>query len=294
MCGIVGKLYPQADRPVEPEALRAMCESLVHRGPDDAGYYLKGNVGLAMRRLSIIDVDTGKQPIHGEDRDVWTVFNGEIYNFPELRRELEARGHHFYTRTDTEVIVHLYEDYGLDFVRHLTGQLATLEADLLDLLTEAVRCHLISDVPLGVFLSGGLDSSTIVAVMRRAHNGPIKTFSIGFDDPSYDERSHARLVARHFETDHTELTVRPDVADVLPRLVHHFDEPFGDSSAIPTYYLSKLARRDVTVALGGDGGDEVFAGYVTYQADKLARLYDRLPGFLTRRLAPALALRLPV
>jgi len=406
MCGIVGKLYPQADRPVEPEALRAMCESLVHRGPDDAGYYLKGNVGLAMRRLSIIDVDTGKQPIHGEDRDVWTVFNGEIYNFPELRRELEARGHHFYTRTDTEVIVHLYEDYGLDFVRHLNGmfaialwdqrrrrlvlardrlgikplfyaqlpdrllfgseikailaddlqptldwqalshylsllyipapytiyreirklepghilvweagqsavrqywdlsqvrpsavdrrQLATVEADLLDLLTEAVRCHLISDVPLGVFLSGGLDSSTIVAVMRRAHNGPIKTFSIGFDDPSYDERSHARLVARHFETDHTELTVRPDVADVLPRLVHHFDEPFGDSSAIPTYYLSKLARRDVTVALGGDGGDEVFAGYVTYQADKLARLYDRLPGFLTRRLAPALARRLPV
>jgi len=406
MCGIAGKVYHQQERPVEPEALAAMCETLVHRGSDDKGFYLEGNVGLAMRRLSIIDLDTGKQPIHNEDCTVWTVFNGEIYNYPELRRELEAHGHRFYTRTDTEVIVHLYEEHGLDFVHHLNGmfaiglwdetrrqlvlardrlgikplfyahlperllfgseikailadglhpttdldalshylsllyipaphtiyrevrkleaghvlvwrdgqitvrrywdlsqflssaadrrQPADVEAELLELLTDALRRHLISDVPLGVFLSGGLDSSSIVALMRRAHNGPIKTFSIGFNDPSYDELHYARLIAQRFETEHTELTVTPDVAELMPKLVYCFDEPFADSSAIPTYYLSQLTRRDVTVALGGDGGDEIFAGYLTYQADKLARLYDRLPDFLARRILPALVHRLPV
>src|SRR2546422_212118 len=406
MCGIAGKVYHQQERPVEPEALAAMCETLVHRGPDDKGFHLNGNVGLAMRRLSIIDLNTGKQPIHNEDGTVWTVFNGEIYNYPELRRELEALGHRFYTRTDTEVIVHLYEEYGLDFVHHLNGMFAIglwdetrrqlvlardrlgikplfyahlperllfgseikailadglppttnldalshylsllyipaphtiyrevrkleaghvlvwrdgqitvrrywdlsqflssaadrrkpadVEAELLDLLTDALRRHLISDVPLGVFLSGGLDSSSIVALIRRAHNGPIKTFSIGFNDPSYDELHDARLIAQRFETEHTELTVTPDVAELVPKLACYFDEPFADSSAIPTYYLSQLARQNMTVALGGDGGDEVFAGYITYQADKLARLYDTLPGFLTRRLLPALARHLPV
>jgi asparagine synthase (glutamine-hydrolysing) len=405
MCGILGKVYHAPDRPVERETLTTMAATLVHRGPDDAGFYVDGNVGLAMRRLSIIDVATGRQPICNEDRTVWTVYNGEIYNFQELQRELQRRGHRFYTGTDTEVIVHLYEDHGLDFVQHLNGMFAValwderrrrlvlardrlgikplfyaqladrflfgseikailadglgpsldlqalsqylsllyvpaprtihreirkLEAghvlvlrngqitthqywhlerippavdlrgpadvdrQLLELLTEAVRCHLISDVPLGVFLSGGLDSSTVVALMRRAHNGPIKTFSVGFDDPSYDERPHARLVARRFDTEHAELTVTPDVADVVPKLVHHFDEPFADSSAIPTYYLCQLTRRHVTVALGGDGGDEVFAGYVTYQADRLARLYERLPRVVTRRLLPALARSLPV
>ena len=406
MCGIVGKLYQQQDRPVELEALAAMCETLVHRGPDDEGFYRNGNVGLAMRRLAIIDLHTGRQPIHNEDRTVWTVYNGEIYNFPELHRDLEARGHHFHTRSDTEVIVHLYEDYGLDFVRYLNGMFAIalwdetrrqlvlardrlgikplfyahlpdrllfgseikailadglqpttdldalshylsllyipapytiyreirkleaghilvwkdgqrtirrywdlslvqpsamehrrpgdIEAELLDLLTEVVRCHLISDVPLGVFLSGGMDSSTIVALMRRVHHGAIKTFSIGFNEPSYDELPDARLIAERFETEHTELTVTPNVAELVPKLACYFDEPFADSSAIPTFYLSQLARRTMTVALGGDGGDEVFAGYLTYQADKLAQLYDRLPDFLTRRVLPAVVDLLPV
>src|SRR5439155_1170674 len=171
---------------------------------------------------------------------------------------------------------------------------AAVRAELLSLLTDAVRRQLVSDVPLGTFLSGGLDSSTVVALTRQVHSGSLKTFSIGFDDPSYDERADARRIARAFETDHTELTVTPDVADLVPKLVHHFDEPFADSSAIPTYYLSQLTRRHVTVALGGDGGDELFAGYVTYQADKLARLYERLPAALTRRILPALAGRLPV
>lgn len=406
MCGILGKVYHQHNRRVEPAVVAGMCATLTHRGPDDEGFYLNGNVGLAMRRLSIIDINTGKQPIHNEDHTVWTVYNGEIYNFQHLRRDLEARGHRFYTRADTEVIVHLYEQCGADFVRHLNGMFAIavwdesrrqlvlardrlgikplfyaqlpdrllfgseikailadgmqptidlqalshylsllyipapatiyreirkleaghtliwqdgqiavrrywdlgqvrpsvidgrspedVQAELRALLTDAVRCHLVSDVPLGAFLSGGLDSSTVVALMRQAHNGPVKTFSIGFNDRSYDELRYARLIAERFETDHTELTVTPDVADLVPKLVQSFDEPFADSSAIPTYYLSQLTRRHVTVALGGDGGDEVFAGYITYQADKLAHLYDRLPGLLTRRLVPALVHRLPV
>jgi asparagine synthase (glutamine-hydrolysing) len=406
MCGIVGKVYYDQDHPVEPRTLAAMCQSLVHRGPDDDGFYVRGNVGLGMRRLSIIDLQTGKQPIHNEDRTIWIVCNGEIYNFPELRRELEAKGHRFYTRTDTEAIVHLYEEHGPDFVQCLNGmfaialwdenrrqlilardrlgikplfysrlpdrflfgseikailadnlrpaidlqalnhylsvlyipapstiyqeickleaghvliyqdgkftirrywdlspiqplaisrsKIADLQAGLRDLLKEAVRCRLVSDVPLGAFLSGGLDSSTVVGLMRDSHNGPIKTFSIGFNDPSYNELPYARLVAQRFESDHTELTVTPDVADLVPKLVHHFDEPFADSSAVPTYYLSQLTRQHVTVALGGDGGDEVFAGYMTYQADRLARSYGRLPSLLTRRFIPALVHRLPV
>jgi asparagine synthase (glutamine-hydrolysing) len=406
MCGIAGKLYHQHNRPVESETLRAMCQALVHRGPDDKGFYVNNSVGLAMRRLSVIDLQTGNQPIHNEDRTVWTVCNGEIYNFPDLRRQLEARGHGFHTRTDTEVIVHLYEEHGLDFVHHLVGMFAIalwdenqrqlvlardrlgikplfyaqlpdrflfgseikailaeglqpsldlpalshylsllyipsphtiyreirklepghvllyrkerisirrywdlgpiqplavdrgrsmeLHAQLRDLLNDAVRCRLISDVPLGAFLSGGLDSSTVVALMRRSHNGPIKTFSIGFHDPSYDELPYARLVAHRFDTHHTELTVTPDAAHLVPKLVHYFDEPFADSSAIPMYYLSQLTRQHVTVALGGDGGDEVFAGYLTYQADKLAQLYNCLPSLLTRKFLPALAQLLPV
>ncbi|MBM4300089.1 MAG: asparagine synthase (glutamine-hydrolyzing) [Deltaproteobacteria bacterium] len=406
MCGITGILNYQQEYPVEPEILRAMCRTLTHRGPDDEGYYLNGNVGLAMRRLSIIDLNTGRQPIHNEDRTVWTAFNGEIYNFPELRRELLAKGHTFYTSTDTEVIVHLYEEYGVDFPAHLSGMFAIalwdekprrlmlvrdrlgikplyyallpdrllwgseikailaeglkptldfqalshylsllyipapysiyqeinklepghalvwqdgraairsywdlaqidprdanrlkwedIKSALHSLLLETVRSHLISDVPLGVFLSGGLDSSTVVAMMRQVHHGAIKTFSIGFNEPSYDERSYARLVARQFETEHTELQVTPDAADLVHQLVHYFDEPFADSSAIPTFYLSQLTRRHVTVALGGDGGDEIFAGYATYQADKLAQIYGLLPGFLSEGLIPRLVQSLPV
>ena len=405
MCGIAGKLFLEPGRPVEREAVEAMGRTLAHRGPDDPGLYVHGNVGLAMRRLAVIDVASGRQPIHNEDRTVWTVYNGEIYNFAELRRDLEARGHRFYTRTDTEVIVHLYEEEGPDFARALNGMFAIalwdaarrrlvlvrdrlgikplyvaalgdrllfgseikalladglrpsvdveslslylsllyvpaphtiyreirkLEAghvmvwqggrltdrrywnlaqtrpparprrpavvseELLALLTDAVRRQLVADVPLGVFLSGGLDSSTVVALTRRVHTGAVKTFSIGFDDPSYDERADARVIARRFETDHTELTVTPDVADLVPRLVHHFDEPFADASAVPTYYLSQLTRRHVTVSLGGDGGDELFAGYVTYQADRLARWYGCLPALLTRHALPALVRQLPV
>src|SRR5947209_8157143 len=316
MCGIAGKVYLEPHRGVEPDALAAMCQALVHRGPDDYGVHLDGNVGLAMRRLAVIDVNTGRQPIHNEDRSVWTVYNGEIYNFAELQRELEARGHRFYTRTDTEVIVHLYEEQGLDFVRSLNGMFTialwdaarrrlVLARDRLGikplyvaqlpdrLLFGSVIKALLAD-GLGVFLSGGLDSSTVVALTRRVHSGAVTTFSIGFGDPSYDERAAARLIARRFETDHTELTITPDVVDLVPKLVSHFDEPFADASAIPTYYLSQLTRRHVTVALGGDGGDELFAGYVTYQADKLARLYERLPGLLTRGLIPAVVRRLPV
>jgi asparagine synthase (glutamine-hydrolysing) len=404
MCGIVGQIYRDPERRVEPASLATMCAALVHRGPDDQGAYCVGNVGLAMRRLAIIDVNTGQQPIHNEDATVWTVYNGEIYNFRELRRELESRGHAFYTQTDTEVLVHLYEDHGVDFVRRLNGMFAialwdvrkrrlvlardhigikplfyadlgdrfvfgseikALLADgwspsvdvtalshylsllyvpapftiyreirklepahiltwqagevtvrrywhlheaagvarseptdvastVRDLLADAVRRQLIADVPLGAFLSGGLDSSTVVALMRRAHTGRIKTFAIGFDDPSYDERPAARIVAKAFETDHTEFNVRANVQEILPRIAYHFDEPFADASAIPTYYLSQLTRQHVKVALGGDGGDEVFAGYLTYRAEKLASIYRALPAILSRRVLPALVHRLPV
>ena len=405
MCGITGKLYYDPDRPVERSVLEAMCQRLVHRGPDDWGVYRAGNVGLAMRRLAIIDVAGGHQPISNEDGTIWTIFNGEIYNFQELRQRLQARGHHFSTHTDTEVIVHLYEEHGEDFPRHLNGMfaialwdtrqrrfmlvrdhlgikplyyaarpdrllfgseikaiaaegsplsldltalsrylsllyipaphsiyqeirklepgnsliwrngrlsvqpywslaavrprghpvvVADLQAEFRALLADAVKRQLVADVPLGIFLSGGLDSSAVVALARQAHTGPLKTFAIGFDDASYDETAYARLAARAFDTEHTELIIPARAAEIAPKLVTHFDEPFADSSAVPSYYLAELTRRHVTVALGGDGGDELFAGYVTYQADKLARLYDRLPSLLTRHLLPATVRRLPV
>ncbi|MFN8498469.1 MAG: asparagine synthase (glutamine-hydrolyzing) [Anaerolineae bacterium] len=405
MCGIAGKLHYDQARPVDGPGLERMCHTLVHRGPDDWGMFVDGPLGLAMRRLAIIDLASGHQPIHNESRTVWTVYNGEIYNFPALRRRLEARGHTFYTATDTEVIVHLYEEYGSDFPRHLNGMFAiavwdsaaqrlvltrdhigikplyyaaladrllfgseikailaddirpsvdlealslylsllyipapnsiyreirklepghtlvweggrmevrpywnlaaveplqapydeeALRIELRARLAAAVGQQLVADVPLGIFLSGGLDSSAIVAFARRSHSGPLKTFSIGFDDPSYDETHLARIVAQRFETEHTELTVRPDATDLAPKLVAHFDEPFADSSAIPTYYLAQLTRRHVTVALGGDGGDELFAGYATYQADKLAALYQHLPDPISRGLVPAVVRQLPV
>ena len=408
MCGITGQLNFDVDRPVHRDDLAAMVQTLVHRGPDGAGYHLNGNAGLGMRRLAVIDLDTGEQPIYNEDRTVMTVFNGEIYNYRELRRDLQQRGHHFYTESDTEVIVHLYEEYGVDFPQRLNGMFAialwderrqrllltrdhlgikplyyallpdrllfaselkalraadlpltvdlealsiylsllyipaphtiyrevrklnpaetlvweqgqatlrtywdladlaaapgeerhrsqsALQEEFRNLLRDAVGRQLIADVPLGIFLSGGLDSSAVVAFARQNHSGRLRTFAIGFDDPSYDETAYARIVADHFQTDHTELIVRPDAAGLAHRLVAAFDEPFADSSAIPAYYLCELARRDVTVALGGDGGDELFAGYLTYQADKLARIYDRLPGLVSRRLLPAVVSHLPV
>jgi asparagine synthase (glutamine-hydrolysing) len=352
-----------------------MCQTIVHRGPDDEGIYTQGSVGLGMRRLSIIDLSGGRQPIHNEDSTVWVVFNGEIYNFPELRQELEGRGHKFYTHADTEVIVHLYEELGADCVKKLRGMFAIALYDerrqslllmrdrlgkkplhyaisdgrllfgseiktilavaphlaevslegvlqffyfgyipdpltafqkihklppghLLEYrdgeikirefwdvpeygthppkseeecleqlehrLAEAVRVRLISDVPLGALLSGGVDSSVVVALMARASAGPVKTFSIGFRKEDFNEAEHARLVAERFGTDHHELIVEPDISETLEMLSHMMEEPFGDSSIIPTYYVSKLARQYVTVALSGDGGDELYAGYDRY------------------------------
>ena len=352
-----------------------MCQTIVHRGPDDEGIYARGPVGLGMRRLSIIDLAGGKQPIHNEDKSVWVVFNGEIYNFPELRRELESRGHQFYTHSDTEVIVHLYEEMGSDCVKKLRGmfaialyderkqslllardrlgkkplhyalhegrllfgseiktilavapQLAEVnpegllqyfyfgyipdpftafqqihklppgslleyangkinirqywdvpeygtshpksEEELLEQLeerlAEAVRIRLISDVPLGAMLSGGVDSSIVVALMARASSAPVKTFSIGFRAEQFNEAEYARLVAQKFGTEHHELIVDPNIEETLDFLSRMMEEPFGDSSMLPTYYVSRMARQHVTVALSGDGGDELFAGYDRY------------------------------
>jgi asparagine synthase (glutamine-hydrolysing) len=378
-----------------------------HRGPDDVGIYLDGSFGMGMRRLSIIDLSTGRQPIRNEDGSVWTVFNGEIYNFSELRASLQKKGHRFYTQTDTEVIVHLYEEYGEGFVKHLTGMFAVavwdkskkklilardrlgikplhyfldskrlvfgseikaiLQAgiareidgqalhdylslnyipgprtifkdirklppghlmtcsrgavtvtsywdlayptsstndgarpeesyceELYELLKSAVKQHLISDVPLGVFLSGGIDSSALVALMSEVSSQPIQTFSIGFEERSYNELSYARAVAREFQTDHHEMLVRPNAVDLLPDMVRYFDEPFADSSAIPVYCVSKFAREHVKVALSGEGGDEVFAGYETYAAYKIAEIYKLLPKVLAATVIPAIIRRLPV
>ncbi len=405
MCGIAGKLFLRSAEPVRPDAILRMCEEIRHRGPDDYGLHVDGAFGMGMRRLSIIDLSTGNQPIHNEDRSVWTVFNGELYNYQELREQLEQRGHSFYTQSDTEVIVHLYEEHGREFAKDLAGMFAiavwdarrrelvlardrlgikplyysvdservvfaseikAILADGVDreidlqalhdylslnyvpgpasifsavrklppghtltcsergvtaapywtldcatvaddartedsyseelhaLLKTVVKQHLLSDVPLGVFLSGGLDSSSLVALMRQVSSQPIRTFSIGFEEQSYDELDSARRVAREFETDHHELVVRPKAADLLPDLVRHFDEPFADSSAIPVYCVSRLAREHVKVALSGEGGDEVFAGYETYAAHRIAELYKRLPRILSRTAIPAVIRRLPV
>ena len=409
MCGIAGWAGGDVP-PTEREAvLHRMTATIRHRGPDGAGYYVpatippRPGVGLGMRRLSIIDVSGGDQPIHNETRTVWVVFNGEIYNYRELRRELEARGHTFYTRSDTEVIVHAYEEHGEACVRHLRGMFAfavwdstrerlLLATDRLGIkpvyyaptpqglifgselkclrasgqlaedvdddallqyftlqyippprtifraarklppahlliwtaagasvvrpywdvpdevdhrrpveetrrqlrhaLRDAVRSHLVSDVPLGAFLSGGIDSSSVVALMSENGADPVRTFTIGFGDDAYDERRHARMVADRYHTEHHELVVEPETVELLPRLVAHFDEPFGDSSALPTYYASKLARQFVKVVLSGDGGDELFLGYTTFQGIELARHLSRLPRHL-RAAAAAVPRLLP-
>ena len=389
MCGIAGIRYRDPARPASADVLKSMLDRIVHRGPDDWGHYEEGSLAIGMRRLSIIDLSTGHQPIHNEDRTVWTVFNGEIYNFLELRPMLEAKGHRFYTNTDTEMIVHLWEEYGPDFVRHLRGMFgiavwdsrtktlmlvrdrlgikpvywcenaeglffgsemkallaipsitrridpsalreylslqyvsaprtifegvnklppahyllstegksrvveywdappapiekpfAQFKDELLAELETAVRLRLISDVPLGAFLSGGIDSSAVVALMARQMKEPVKSFSIGFDYAPFDEMNYARLIAKHFGTDHAEEVVHPDAIDLLPKLVWHFDEPFGDSSAIPTYYVCRMARKHVTVALSGDGGDELFGGYRRYRNFRGYETADRFLGAL--------------
>jgi asparagine synthase (glutamine-hydrolysing) len=403
MCGISGKLYFNRERPVEPEVLERMNTALSHRGPDDAGVHCDGPVGLTHRRLSIIDLSpAGHQPMANEDGTVWIVFNGEIYNFPALRPDLLRRGHRFRSQSDTEVILHLYEEHGPECLGFLRGMFAFAIWDgprrqlflardrlgkkplcyhqdgdalrfasevkailqepqvevrpdpggLLQYLTygyvpgacsafqgvrrlppahyllcrdgrvevvrywrlrqdrkarrseedwcqeilvrleEAVRLRLISDVPLGAFLSGGIDSSAVVALMSRVADGPVKTFSIGFDEPEFDELAYARQVATQYATEHHELVVRPDAAAILPKLAWHYDEPFADSSAVPTYAVAEMTRRHVTVALNGDAGDENFGGYDRYMANLLAASFDRLPGSGLARGAIRAGLRL--
>ena len=371
--------------------LQHMCDALVHRGPDDEGVFIEGSAGLGMRRLSIIDVEHGQQPFFNEERTVAVVCNGEIYNFRELRSVLSQKGHRIVTGSDVEVIPHLYEEYGLDFVTHLRGMFAIALADgrnhrvvlardragekplyyamhdgdlvfasevdailasgvrpsidwpaihsylsykfvpspatgfkdirkleaghllvvsngtarvtrywgirdhtapastpsyaeakmeLRTRLQQAVTSQMVSDVPLGAFLSGGIDSSIVVALMARASSRPVRTYSIGFREQSYDETPFAREVAAHLGTEHHEFVVDWEIENLLPALVRHVGEPFADSSCIPTYHLSKMARTGVTVALSGDGGDELFGGYSRYRAMRLARYYNRLPGTL--------------
>jgi asparagine synthase (glutamine-hydrolysing) len=408
MCGIAGFVDSSTDAAAtDLDTSRAlihrMCDVIRHRGPDDEGVWVDTGVALGMRRLSIIDLSTGQQPIHNEDRTVWIVFNGEIYNFQQLRRDLAAAGHVFYTSTDTETIVHAYEQWGAGAISRLRGMFGlaiwdtrsrTLlvardrvgikpmhyasvngrfyfgseiksllqapdlsrdldmnaldhylsflytprdgsifahvrklppghlltwtngtmaieqywqvpaaetyrgtEADaahqLRQVLTDAVRSHLVSDVPLGAFLSGGIDSSLVVGLMTEASGGRVKTFSIGFNEPAFDELEHARRVARHFGTDHHELVVQPDAVGILDQLVTHFDEPFADSSAIPTWYVSEMARRHVTVVLSGDGGDELFGGYDRYVPHPRVVAFDRYSPRAVRRAAAFGAARLP-
>jgi asparagine synthase (glutamine-hydrolysing) len=371
-----------------------MCAAIRHRGPDDDGFYIKGAAGLGMRRLAIIDLKSGQQPIHNQDRTAWIVFNGEIYNYRELRDKLEKLGHTFYTNSDTEAIIHAYDRYGADCPKHLRGMFAfaiwdertqelflardrvgkkpllyaqvngqfifgsefsallqhpdigrDINPEALDhylsfmcvpapltayrairklepghslrwrkgeikterywqpdfskkvdiseeeageqaisILRDAVKVRLMSEVPLGAFLSGGIDSSAVVALMSEVSSAPVKTFSIGFEEQDFSELHHARRVAEHVGADHHEFIVRPDALEVLPTLVEHYGEPFADSSAIPTYYVARETRKHVTVALNGDGGDESFAGYERYAAMRLAERYHRIPAVLRDRV----------
>ncbi|MGO9110522.1 MAG: asparagine synthase (glutamine-hydrolyzing) [Thermoguttaceae bacterium] len=414
MCGITGGIWTEPRLAIDPQTLRRMTDVLRHRGPDDEGLYTsyrRGSdnegscasdltlrpgrlclpgVALGHRRLAIIDVAGGRQPLPNENETVWVVFNGEIYNFPALRRRLEGRGHRFRTHSDTETLVHLYEDEGPEMVglldgmfafalwdaercllllardrlgkkplvyrhepgrllfasqlksllqvpgvsRHIDmqaldeyltyqyvphprtiwqgicklppGHLAIYREDRIEIrpywqpdfrieerlssgeyasrlrsqLTAAVEARLQSEVPLGAFLSGGLDSTIVVGLMRQLVAGPLRTFSIGFPVPEYDETRYARLAAARFQTTHEEFRVEPKAVEILPRLVWHFDEPFADSSALPTWYLAELTRQHVTVALTGDGGDELFAGYPRYGAVWLADRVDHWPAAL--------------
>ena len=401
MCGICGQASLDGATGRDPAALTAMNDALVHRGPDSDGMLLDGPVGLAMRRLSIIDLAGGDQPIANEDGTVHVVQNGEIYNYRELMKGLQERGHRFKTRSDTEVLVHLYEERGPHFVEELRGMFGIalwdsakrrlvlardrfgikplyyataagvlsfaselkalmrqpelpaevdldaleaflafnsipapltiyrharklapghvlvweggeprveryarpgpppasalrtesedeLAAELRERLRDSVRAHLVADVPVGVLLSGGIDSSALAALASEESDGRVSTFSIGFEERSFNELDQARLVAERYGTDHHELIVRPDAAALMHELAVFFDEPFADSSALPTYLVSKLASEHVKVALSGEGGDELFGGYFTYVADMLAPrigrpaaalrpLVDRLP-----------------
>jgi asparagine synthase (glutamine-hydrolysing) len=402
MCGIVGQVRADG-APVEPELLERMCVALEHRGPDARGIHAKGGTGLGVQRLRIIDLQTGDQPIYNEDRSVVVVLNGEIYNFRELRERLIAAGHTFATQSDTEVIVHLYEEEGVDCVRSLHGMfgfalwderrrqlllardrvgkkplfyshrdgvlsfaselnalmqdpgipreidhqaidcylsyqhvpsplsafkaarklppasrllhrddrveidrfwsldysskrevddLPALHEELRETIKRATQRRMVADVPLGAFLSGGVDSSAIVAAMAEASSEPVKTFSIGFEHQAFDELPFARRIAQEFGTDHHEYVVKANAVEILPRIVHHYGEPFADASAIPSFYVAEITRRHVTVALNGDGGDESFAGYNRYVSNLMAHRLERLPRPL-RRLGAAVGERLP-
>ncbi len=407
MCGICGEVSTRGAEPVSRATVEAMCRALRHRGPDGEGVYAADGVALGSTRLAIIDLPGGAQPIANEDKTVWIVFNGEIYNFRGLRRQLERLGHTFTTASDTDTIVHAYEEFGPECVRHLNGIFAfaiwderhrrlfvardrlgvkplfytlkdrtfifaselkallahplvgrkidlvslneyltfeyvptprsmlkdvrklppghtlTLEDGRLEIepywdmrlelsetgryalveyrqalverLREAVAAELVSDVPVGVLLSGGLDSSAITVAAAEAYGGTLETFTATFEDASFDERRYARLVAQMAGTRHHELQVTSDdLLGIVPALGELMDEPLGDSSFVPTYLISKFARRHVKVALGGDGGDELFAGYPTYQAHRLIEYYEAIvPGFVRRTVVPGLVARAP-
>lgn len=402
MCGIAGTLLFDPRGVVDREAMLRMTRVIAHRGPDDEGVWTGDGVGLGSRRLAVIDLsERGHQPMSNEDGTIWIAYNGEVYNFQSLRADLLKQGHVFRSNTDTETIIHLYEEEGIGAISKLRGMFAfalwdsrtrtlflgrdrlgkkplfyyhdgerlvfgseikcllrngvpavpdtdaihhyltygyvpapysafrgirklpaahylevrrghveatrywtlqynrkneasegALLEQLSELLTESTRLRMISDVPLGVLLSGGLDSSAVVATMRKLTSGSLKTFSIGFDQPEYDELAYARQVAQHFETDHHELVVRPDAIAMVPRLAWHYNEPFADSSAVPSFAVSELARRSVTVALNGDGGDETWLGYERYAAAAAVARYDWFPTPARRALALAAA-RLP-
>jgi len=407
MCGICGIIYDDPERSVDKAVLARMNRTMTHRGPDDEGYFVGRGSALAMRRLSIIDVAGGHQPMSSESGHVQAVVNGEIYNYRELRQELKARGHVFHTHSDAEVLPHLFEEHGADLTTKLNGMFglavwdeqsrtlviardrmgqkplywsysngvllfaselkAILEypeverrvdrnsmakylayeyvpaphtifeginklepgqllrygdgkvtvrsywevplggerlglteeeasKEFLRLFERSVERRLISDVPLGVFLSGGIDSSSVVAMMvRRMPARDVKTFSIAFEEPSFDESSYARQVAAHFGTDHREDLVGPrDLIAMMPKVISFLDEPFADASIIPTYALSKFTREYVTVALGGDGGDELFAGYPTFQAERASAWYRSMPRAIKRFVIEPVAKRLPV
>lgn len=392
MCGIVG-FTDLKNNNSKTEILQRMNSCIVHRGPDQDGFYENEQIALAMRRLSIIDLAHGKQPITNRDKSKWIVFNGEIYNFQELRIDLEKRGYEFKTNSDTEAIIHLYDEYGADCVSHLRGmfvfaiwdekekslfiardrvgkkpllyshqpngdlifgseftallahpqisrevdyeaidaylsylcvpapmtafkQIRKLEPahyliwkngeietkrywlpnftnkikiseeeaieETTRILRESTRLRMISEVPLGAFLSGGVDSSVVVALMAQESSQPVKTFSIGFEEQDFSELKYAKIVADHVGAEYHEFIVKPDALEVLPKLVEHYGEPYADSSAIPTYYVSKETRKYVTVALNGDGGDESFAGYERYAAMRLSEKYHKIPHALRK------------
>jgi asparagine synthase (glutamine-hydrolysing) len=403
MCGIAGLVLREG--PAEASRVRLMCDQIRHRGPDDEGYYVNGACALGMRRLSIIDLETGHQPIANEDGSVRVVFNGEIYNYRQLRADLEGHGHRFLTTSDTETLVHSYEEHGIDSLSRLRGmfglaiwderqrrlllardrlgkkplyyallpqglwfaselkclRVAGIPLDIdqealrlyfqftyipepatpfrqirklppgswltyspdgriqqgrywnfptpteevpdgltegraMDevrrLFDESVKLRLVSDVSLGAFLSGGIDSGLVVASMARQTDWPVQTFSIGFEEEQFNELPAARLVAEAYATDHHEIIVKPEAIDLVSKIVHNLDEPFGDSSAIPTYIVSEFASKHVKVALSGDGGDELFGGYESLLLVDRARRFDRIP-LSFRRAMRLVADRLP-